>query len=205
MPPPQQTFQPLALYNPALLPPHLLLAEFTARRPLLNSLVDIIRHNAPAKPLQHALLVGSRGMGKTTTLWAVAYTVQADPALSRQWLPVVFDEESRRVGDLADFWLEALRQWEHAAKDPDDLAQQLLDKADASIEDAARNAFLEKVDRSGRRALLLIDNLNDLLSSIHDPEPLHRLRAFLMDDSRVMVIGTATRYFDQITDLDQPF
>ena len=205
MPPPQQTFQPLALYNPALLPPHLLLAEFTARRPLLNSLVDIIRHNAPAKPLQHALLVGSRGMGKTTTLWAVAYTVKADPKLSKQWLPVVFDEESRRVGDLADFWLEALRQWEHAANDPSDRAQQLLDKADANIEDAARNDFLEKVDRSGRRALLLIDNLNDLLSSIHDPEPLHRLRAFLMDDPRVMVLGTATRYFDQITDLDQPF
>jgi tetratricopeptide (TPR) repeat protein len=202
---PQLSFQPLALYNPALLPPRLLLAEFTARRPLLNSLVDIIRHNAPAKPLQHALLVGSRGMGKTTTLWAVAYTIQADPKLSRQWLPVVFDEESRRVGDLADFWLEALRQWEHAANDPDDRAQQLLDKADANIEDAARNAFLEKVDRSGRRALLLIDNLNDLLASIHDPEPLHRLRAFLMDDSRVMVLGTATRYFDQITDLDQPF
>ena len=103
-------------------------------------------------------------MGKTTTLWAVAYTVQADPKLSRQWLPVVFDEESRRVGDLADFWLEALRQWEHAAKDPADRAQQLLDKADANIEDAARIDFLEKVDRSGRRALLLIDNLNDLLS-----------------------------------------
>ncbi len=205
MPLPQPSPQPFALYNPALLPPHLLLAEFTARRPLLNSLVDIVRHNAPAKPLQHALLVGSRGMGKTTTLWAVAYTVQADPELSRQWLPVVFDEESRRVGDLADFWLEALRQWEHAANDPADRAQQLLDKADANIEDAARTDFLEKVDRSGRRALLLIDNLNDLLSSIHDPEPLHRLRAFLMDDSRVMVLGTATRYFDQITDLDQPF
>lgn len=205
MAPPQQSFQPLALYNPALLPPHLLLAEFTARRPLLNSLVDIIRHNAPAKPLQHALLVGSRGMGKTTTLWAVAYTVQADPKLSRQWLPVVFDEESRRVGDLADFWLEALRQWEHAANDPEDSAQHLLDKAGPDIEDVARDAFLEKVDRSGRRALLLIDNLNDLLASIHDPEPLHRLRAFLMDDPRVMVLGTATRYFDQITDLDQPF
>ncbi len=204
-PAPQPSPQPLALYNPALLPPRLLLAEFTARRPLLNSLVDIIRHNAPAKPLQHALLVGSRGMGKTTTLWAVAYTIKDDPELSRQWLPVVFDEESRRVGDLADFWLEALRQWEHAANDPEDRAQQLLDQADAHIEDAARNAFLEKVDRSGRRALLLIDNLNDLLASIHDPEPLHRLRAFLMEDCRVMLLGTATRYFDQITDLDQPF
>lgn len=205
MPPSLPSFQPLALYNPALLPPHILLAEFTARRPLLDSLLEIIRNNAPTAPLQHALLVGSRGLGKTTTLWAVAHTVQADPQLSRQWLPVVFDEESRRVGDLADFWLEALRQWEHAAHDPEDRVQVLLDKPGSNIEEAARNSFLEKVDRSGRRALLLIDNLNDLFASIHDPEPLHRLRAFLMDDSRVMVLGTATRYFDQITDLDQPF
>lgn len=197
--------QPLALYNPALLPPQLLLAEFTARRPMLNSLIEIIRNNAPARSLQHALLVGARGMGKTTTLWAVAYTVRRDPELFRQWLPVVFDEESRRVGDLADFWLEALRQWEHAANDPEDTAQQLLDQPGPDIEETARQAFLAKVDRSGRRALLLIDNLNDLLASIHHPEPLHRLRAFLMDDSRVMVLGTATRYFDQITDLDQPF
>jgi Flp pilus assembly protein TadD len=172
---------------------------------MLSSLLEIIRQNAPAKSLQHALLVGTRGMGKTTTLWAVAYTLKADPGLSRQWLPVVFDEESRRVGDLADFWLEALRQWEHAANDPEDRVQHLLDNAGPDIEDAARNAFLEKVDRSGLRALLLIDNLNDLLASIHDLEPLHRLRAFLMDDSRVMLLGTATRYFDQITDLDQPF
>src|SRR6266581_7144294 len=109
--------QPLALYNPSLLPPDVLLAEFTARRPLLNSLLDIIRHNAPGKPQQHALLVGARGLGKTTTLWAVAYSVKRDPELSRQWQPVVFDEESRRVGDLADFWLEAIRQWEYAVND----------------------------------------------------------------------------------------
>jgi Flp pilus assembly protein TadD len=201
----QSQSQPLALYNPALLPPQLLLAEFTARRPLLDSLIEIVRNNTPDKPLQHALLVGARGAGKTTTLWAVHHTIQKDPELSRQWLPVVFDEESRRVGDLADFWLEALRQWEHAAKDPEDRAHQLLDKPLKNIEDAARNSFLEKVDRSGRRALLLVDNLNDLLSSIHDPEPLHRLRAFLMEDPRVMLLGTATRYFDQITHLDQPF
>ena len=34
--------------------------------------------------------------------------------------------------------------------------------------------------------VLMIDNFNDLLGSIHDPEPLHRLRAFLMKESHVM-------------------
>ena len=128
----------LALHNPSLLPPEVLLAEFTARRPLLATLLDIVRHNAPGQPPQHALVIGARGMGKTTTLWAVAHSVNSDPELSRQWQPVVFDEESRRVGDLADFWLEAIRQWEHATRDSANRAGHLLDTAGPDIEEKAK-------------------------------------------------------------------
>ena len=196
---------PFALYNPALLPPDVLLEEFTARRSMLETLLGIVRGNAPGHPPQHCLLVGTRGMGKTTTLWAVAHRVNRDVELARQWQPVVFDEESRRVGDLADFWLEAIRQWEHAVQDTSNRAGELLAQAAPDIEDRAQRSFLEMVQRSGKRALLLIDNLNELLGSIHDPEPLHRLRAFLMQESRVMILGAATRYFDEITSVDQPF
>ena len=197
--------QPFALYNPALLSPEALLGEFIARQPLLETLLDTIRQNAPDHAPQHLLLVGPRGMGKTTTLWAIAHRVNRDPALAAAWLPVVFDEESRRVGDLADFWLEAIRQWEHATQSAGDLTRPLLDRPGDDIEDRARRTFLDAIAPGGRRILLLIDNLNDVLASIRDPEPLHRLRAFLMDESRVMLVGGATRYFPEITDLDQPF
>lgn len=197
--------QPFALYNPALLQPDDLLAQFTARLPMLETLLGVIRGNKTGQPPQHCLLIGARGMGKTTTLWAVAHRVNRDATLACDWQPVVFDEESRRVGDLADFWLECIRQWEHVTQSPGALADQLLADAPADIEDRARETFLRLVDQSRRRALLLIDNLNEVLSSISNPEPLHRLRAFLMQDSRVMVIGGATRYFDEITSMDQPF
>jgi tetratricopeptide (TPR) repeat protein len=197
--------QPFALYNPALLTPEALLGEFTARQPLLESLLDAVRQNKPGHAPQHLLLVGPRGIGKTTTLWAVAHRVNRDPALAKAWLPVVFDEESRRVGDLADFWLEAVRQWEHATRSPEDRTRPLLDRPGDDIEDRARQALLGALARDGRRVLFLIDNLNDVLASIRDPEPLHRLRAFLMGESRVMILGGATRYFPEITDLDQPF
>jgi|CXWL01.1.fsa_nt_gi Flp pilus assembly protein TadD len=197
--------QPFALYNPALLQPDDLLAQFTARLPMLETLLGVIRGSKAGQPPQHCLLIGARGMGKTTTLWAIAHRVNRDATLACDWQPVVFDEESRRVGDLADFWLECIRQWEHVTQSSGALADQLLADAPVDMEDRARETFLRLVDQSRRRALLLIDNLNDVLSSISDLEPLHRLRAFLMQDSRVMVVGGATRYFDEITSVDQPF
>jgi len=200
-----QPQQPFALHNPALLPADVLLAEFTARRPMLETLLGVVRSNKPGHPPQHCLLIGARGAGKTTTLWAVAHSLDRDVRLSRRWQPVVFDEESRRVGDLADFWLEAIRQWEHVTQDSSGRAQRLLEEAPADIEGRAQRTFMELVVQSGKRALLLIDNLNDLLGSIHDPEPLHRLRAFLMKESRVMIIGAATRTFDEISSIDEPF
>ncbi len=196
---------PFALYNPALLSPEALLGDFVARQPLLETLLNTVRENARDQAPQHVLLVGPRGMGKTTTLWAIAHRVNLDSELNQTWQPVVFDEESRRVGDLADFWLEAIRQWEHATEDPTDCAGKLLSEAAADIEDQAREAFLQAVSQSERRALLLIDNLNGLLSAIRDPEPLHRLRATLMEESQIMIVGGATRYFSEVTEVDQPF
>ena len=196
---------PFAVHNPALLPADVLLGEFTARGPLLKTLLRIVRGNVRGKPPQHAVLVGARGMGKTTTLWAVAHSISGDSELTRQWQPVVFDEESRRVGDLADFWLEAIRQWELATHSSDGQAERLLANAGEDLEARARSAFLAAVDRGAKRAVLLIDNLNDVFASISEPEALHRLRAFLMEDDRIMILGAATRHFDAITGLDEPF
>ncbi len=196
---------PFALYNPALLPPEVLLSEYSARLPLLETLLGIVRSNQPGHPPQHCLLIGARGMGKTTTLWAVAHKISRDYELARQWQPVVFDEESRRVGDLADFWLEAIRQWEFATKATTDLTGPLLAQNPPDIEERADRLFTDLVARSGKRVVLLIDNLNDLLASIRDAEPLHRLRAALMQDSGIMLIGGATSHFEHVTSIDQPF
>ena len=200
---------PFALYNPALLPPEVLLSEFTARRPLLARLLDIIRANDPGEPPQHVLCVGPRGMGKTTLLCAIAATIKLhEPELAKQWQPVIFDEESRRIGDLADFWLECIRQWESETEPTLTRSHRidaLLAKPGPDIEDKAREVFLSLVDASGKRALLLIDNLNDIFIAVNDAESLMRLRSFLMSDPRVMIIGAATRWFSDVTGLDEPF
>jgi Tfp pilus assembly protein PilF len=198
--------QPYALYNPAMLAPEQLLAEFTARQSTLDRLVDVVRNNQPGHPPQHALISGPRGMGKTTLLWAVAHTITLrEPELAKQWQPVPFDEESRRIGDLADFWLECIRQWEVASGSGGDTADGLLDLPADRIEDSARQSFLNLVEASGKRALLLVDNVNEVFRNVDDREALHRLRAFLMDDDRVMLLGACVELSDDVTSVEKPF
>lgn len=200
------TTQPYALYNPAMLAPEQLLAEFTARKTTLDRLVNVVRHNKPGHPPQHALVCGPRGMGKTTLLWAVAHTISLrEPELTKRWQPVPFDEESRRIGDLADFWMECIRQWEAASGSGADSADRLLDLPPDRIEDAARQAFLKLIDSSKKRALLLVDNVNEVFRNVDDREALHRLRAFLMDDDRVMLVGACVELSEDVTSVEKPF
>ncbi|HYJ03663.1 MAG TPA: tetratricopeptide repeat protein [Chthoniobacterales bacterium] len=197
----------LGTYNPSQVPKGTLLSEFTARRGMLSDLLGILRSNAPGEPCQHSLLIGPRGFGKTTSLFALKYGVEDDGKLAAIWEPLLFDEENYQIADLAGFWLECLRLAETAFRVPLEAARYapLSISRDPNLEAMAREAFLSVLDQSHRRCLLLIDNINDILSVVSDENQQHRLRAFLLEDSRVCVVGTANTYFEAIQNTDQPF
>ncbi|MFA6180472.1 MAG: tetratricopeptide repeat protein [Candidatus Methylopumilus sp.] len=199
---------PIALgaYNPSQIPRQILLEEFTARRDMLDDLMGILQANAPGEPCQHSLLIGPRGFGKTTSLYALKYRMEGDETLDKIWVPLLFDEENYHIADLAGFWLECLRLVESGLMPTASRVYESLQMSrDPHLESLARDAFLDVLTRSGKRALLLADNLNEILSVVNDPGELHRLRAFLLEDDRVCVIGTACTYFEAIQNTDQPF
>jgi len=197
----------LGIYNPASLPPDILLAEFIARRPLLEKAVGLVRDNLRGQPQQHLLLLGPRGIGKTTFLRALAYTVERDADLATEWVPVVFPEETYGIGDLADFWLEATEQLLHSVgrESGESEVEALRESNPEDIEELAKRLFLRLVDATGKRVLLGIENLNDFFAAVSDTSEQHRLRAFLMEDDRVMLAATATSYFDATGNIDLPF
>lgn len=195
----------LNLYNPATLGAEQLLREFIDRKGLLERILDIIRQNTPDRLQQHLIVIGPRGMGKTMLLCAIRHRVNGDATLNAEWLPISFYEEQYGIGDLADFWLEAIRHLESALNRPPQAADELLDHPGEDLAERAEARFFELLADSGKRALLLVDNLNDIFSAIHAEESLHQLRALLMEDPRLMFIGTAASYFAEITDVNQPF
>jgi Cdc6-like AAA superfamily ATPase len=83
-----------AIFNPALLRKEDLVRGFVARQDLLERLLDDLRRVQLGSPPQHQLLIGQRGLGKTTLLRRLAFAIEDDPQLSTVWKPWFFRKSS---------------------------------------------------------------------------------------------------------------
>jgi predicted RNA binding protein with dsRBD fold (UPF0201 family) len=190
-------------YNPDVMPPSEVKQTFVARAWLVDEILALADAQPEGAGVQHVLLVGPRGMGKTTLLIMLEFAVQ-EGRLRTAWQAVRFNEESYAITDLADFWLtvinhlgcEALgtraRSLENDYRTSDDLAEAAL----ALLRDWSRE--------NQRRILILADNFDMILSQIGDDRQISRLRDLLMNDGTFMLVGAAATYFGQARSYQQP-
>ena len=197
------------LYNPAQLTPDELKASFVARGETLAEMLRLLREQTPSRPCQHLMLIGPRGMGKTTLGLRFLHAVEETPELAAIWQPVPFYEESYEIGDLADFWLAALRHLSRATDNPE-----WADKADALARDErdqerlaayALAAIVDHCQRSGRRLILFVENLDGILHQLRNEREAHALRASLIERPEILLLGSANAVFDAIRSHAQPF
>ncbi|MCY4138780.1 MAG: tetratricopeptide repeat protein [Rhodobacteraceae bacterium] len=197
------------LYNPAQLSDDELKASFIARHETLDQLLQLLREQDDGSPCQHVLLVGPRGMGKTTLGLRFLYAISDTPALCEKWQPVAFHEESYGICDVADFWIAALH---HLARTTGDA--QWSEKADALLEDEtnparlaayARAALMDYCQSSGKRLILFVENIDTVLDQFGNEREVHTLRASLMESSEIMLVGSANTVFGGIRSHGEPF
>ena len=197
------------IYNPAQLSGDDLERSFLARQETLADILRTIREQAPDAPCQHTLLIGPRGMGKTTMGLMCLRRIEQDPTLAAHWQPVPFHEESYGIGDLADLWLTALRHLAHATGD-----SQWAEQADALIASEpdtnrqaayALSALLDFHQETGKRLLLFIENLDQVLAQIDDERQIHELRAVLIQHTELLLLGSANTVFNAIRSHSHPF
>ena len=197
------------LYNPAQLTPDELKASFVARGETLEEMLRLLREQTPGRPCQHMMLIGPRGMGKTTLGLRFLHAVEETPELAAIWQPVPFHEESYGIGDLADFWLAALRHLSRATDNAE-----WADRADALARDErdqerlaayALAALVDHCQASGRRLILFVETLDGILRQLRTEREAHALRASLIDRPEILLIGSANAVFDAIRSHAQPF
>lgn len=196
------------IYNPAHLTPHELKESFVAREDTLAELLKVIREQTPGRPCQHMMLIGPRGMGKTTLGLRFLYAIEDDPNLRKCWQPVAFHEESYGVVSSADFWIHALRhltratgeqRWEERAE--------AITKDEGDLERATAYALGELMDfsrGSGRRLILFVENLDSVIGQIHDEREIHSLRAALIQRPEILLLGSANAFFEAIGGYGEP-
>ncbi len=196
------------LYNPAQLTPEELKASFVARKDTLAELLRLIREQPPGHPCQHMMLIGPRGMGKTTLGLRLLHEILETPELAANWQPVAFHEESYGIGDLADFWLAALRHLTGATDDPQwaDRANALRnDEQDTDRQTAYALAnLMDFCLTSGKRLLLFVENLDTVLEQLGDERQIHALRASLIERTNILLIGSANTVFEAIRSHEEP-
>ncbi len=197
------------LHNPAQLAPEELKASFVARHKTLAGMLRLLREQTSGRPCQHILLVGPRGMGKTSLGLRFLQAVEESPDLAADWQPVAFREESYEIVDLADFWLAALRHLSRATENP-----QWADRADALERDErdaerlaayALAALLDFRQASGKRLILFVENLDLIFDQLRDERDVHALRASLIEHSDILLLGSANAVFDAIRHHGKPF
>ena len=196
------------LYNPAQLTSEELKASFVARKDTLAEMLRLIREQTPGRPCQHMMLIGPRGMGKTTLGLRLLHEILETPELAADWQPVAFHEESYGIGDLADFWLAALRHLTRATDDPQwgDKAKALpKDEKDTDRQAAyALASLMDFCQTSGKRLLLFVENLDTVLEQLSDERQIHALRASLIERTDILLIGSANTVFEAIRSHGEP-
>ena len=197
----------MLLYNPSQLSREDLERLFIVRAAELDELLSRVR--AVGDSLQHSLLIGDRGMGKTTLLNRLAHRIEEDPEQAQKWLPVCFDEEQYSFGGLADLWLNCLDIAAEKVEDPgllrhiDELRSQHRGEG---LEEEALKELERLANSKNRKLLLLVDNIDIILSRLGDVEA-RRFRDTLISQKRpwLILIGASSKPIEATFNYNSPF
>ena len=199
----------IAIYDPRRLSEKDFLAGFVARNEIAEFLLEQLRKLPDQGEATHRLLVGQRGMGKTSLLRRIAIGIAHDPILSARFVPLTFREEQYNVRGIEQFWKncgEFLAEWLDEQGDA-----QGASKIDANLNgsdwrhpQASYDALLACVSKTGRRPVLLVDNFDLILDAI--PSDQHwQLRRALQSRTGPVLYGAASQFLRQAGDQRQAF
>ena len=202
-------FGGVPVYNPQSLSKDEALAQFHVRQSTYEHLLALLRQDrAP-----HVLIIGARGMGKTTLIQRVRYGVEDDTELSQRYLVLVFPEEQYNVNRLDRFLLNTVDAVADAMERLQDgralsrveaYAESIARLTSEEIEEQVPQFLAEFGNKIHRGFLLLVDNADRLFETIESRQQ-WRLRELLSTRRDLTLFGATTQASDGIYGSERAF
>jgi len=175
-------------------------------------LVRIADENERSIP-QHYILIGSRGMGKTTLLRRLEIELRKGE-LSGKFIPILFPEEQYNIDRLSKFWLNTIDaladtlEQEHHSSDADVLDSQIkaLKNIDdeGKLSDEAYSVLINACKKYNRRPVFLIDNIDIVFDGI-PVEQKFKLRKLITSNGAPIFLGASSENPKEDNNYDAPF
>ncbi|NOT50345.1 MAG: tetratricopeptide repeat protein [Chitinophagaceae bacterium] len=201
----------IGFFNPGRLSDEEIEQMFITRVPFFELLFKKIIDENPGSIPQHYLVIGQRGMGKTSLLVRIAAELRKKP-YSNSFIALSFPEEQYNVDKLFKFWLNCLDALADALDKEN--SREYLIALDKEIQELAKNktndagtiyeAFTKWTKKVKRRPVLLVDNLNLIFNKINKEEQ-HHLRGTLMSAGSPILVGASAITIEETVDYGAPF
>jgi TPR repeat protein/DNA-binding transcriptional ArsR family regulator len=176
-----------------------IVANFTVRKLEFNKIITALG-NQEKKGLQNFLLIGKRGMGKSTLLRRIDIELKKE-AYKQDIITIRLGGEGYRMSKLFKLWEQII--------DILSINVPKLKEAQKKIDDSKeyeQNLILiitEYLDTTNKRLLLLIDNFDTLIKNFTTKEQ-HILRETLIQYP-IQIIGNTLFYEETFFSYNQPF
>jgi len=173
---------------------------FIIRQNEYEIIIGDIRRNNMEGSIQHYLLLGRRGSGKSTLLKRIQVEIETDEELRGKYIAINPAEEQANIYRLSDFWNEILQELEYAGIEVsfpewEDDAQSYSQKLAAAVHEA--------IHKSGKKVILLLDNIDRIFENLRDGASM--LREYLLNFDDLKIIGGSTRMTEHFWRYDLPF
>ncbi len=198
------------IYNPEQQTRQNLIDGFVVRQATFRRLFDDLRDSPMKHPEQHYLLQGPRGMGKTTMLLRLAYELESDSEICERLIPVLFNEEEYGLDRLSRFWERVAEILEDKCTEFNGLPEEMdalyskFPEDEATFERAVFGLLSERLQKAGKKIVLLVDNFGDIFRRFKMPD-VQRLREVLQTSSDLRLVAATPTVLNEFYDVKHPF
>ncbi len=195
----------IILYNPDQLTKAELINNFIVRLKEFDEIFRLIKTDKMKNPSQHIIVQGKRGMGKTMLLRRLYYAIKEDNKLSKNIIPIIFNEEEYGIRTLAKLWEHIADYLENA----DDTFIGIIDEMEniedsANYEEEAFEILGNNLKAKKKKLILFVDNFGDMVKKFKQKE-IQRFRELLLTSSEIRIIAGSAVVLEFSYNYSHPF